>query len=101
MELHPHWSEIKHDYKILQVIGHGTFGQVVKAKIRQTGEYVAIKLISNCFQNESIARQICREIMLMRRLSKLQRNFFTTQLIDVILPPGVNRGSGEESLEKT
>ena len=77
MELHPYWQEIKNEYKLCAVIGNGTFGQVVKAKHRSTGDYVAIKLITNCFANASIARQLVREIMLMRRLKKLSNNVFT------------------------
>ena len=33
------------NYKILKVIGEGSYGTVVKAKCKATGEFVAIKLI--------------------------------------------------------
>ena len=100
MELNPYWRDITSDYKIIKLIGQGTFGQVVKAKHRATGEYVAIKLISDCFYNSTITRQILREVMLMRRLKKLKNNIFTVGLKDIILQGSEGDPLGLE-MEKT
>jgi serine/threonine protein kinase len=41
------WAEAKKNYRLLKIIGEGTFGIVVKAQSKHTGEKVAIKLITN------------------------------------------------------
>ena len=86
MELNPHWKGITDDFKICKIIGQGAFGQVVKAKNRVSGEYVAIKLVTNCFYNSASTRQILREILLMRRLQRFENNIFTIGLKDIIVP---------------
>lgn len=45
------WAEAKKNYKLLKIIGEGTFGIVVKAQSKHTGEKVAIKLITNISSN--------------------------------------------------
>ncbi|KAI9594637.1 kinase-like domain-containing protein [Syncephalis fuscata] len=40
-------SEERHKYRILDMLGQGTFGQVVKCQNIKNGEYVAIKVIKN------------------------------------------------------
>ena len=40
------WQAIKRgDLEMLEVVGQGTFGQVFKAKVRRTGEVVAVKRV--------------------------------------------------------
>jgi serine/threonine protein kinase len=39
------WEDVKKDYKLIGVIGEGSYGTVVKGKSRATDQYVAIKLI--------------------------------------------------------
>ena len=43
--LDPVWKHLKLDYKLLKIVGQGTFGTVVQAMHRKTGVEVAIKLI--------------------------------------------------------
>ena len=56
------WAPISADYKIKRVIGHGSYGHVVKAKCLQTGKYFAIKHISGIFETPETARSILREL---------------------------------------
>ena len=67
------------------MIGEGTYGQVVKAKHRKTGQIYAIKLIKDIFHNEQHAKQVCRELKIMRHLSKDEDNIYTVKLHDVII----------------
>lgn len=43
--LSSHWKFIKDDYKLLSLIGEGSYGQVVKALNRKTKQYYAIKCL--------------------------------------------------------
>lgn len=63
------WIEIKKDYKISQVLGSGSFGQVVKAKDRATGQQVAIKLIQNIDQDDQYLKKVVSEVQTMRKLT--------------------------------
>ncbi|XP_047322017.1 mitogen-activated protein kinase 19-like [Impatiens glandulifera] len=55
-------------YKILEVVGKGSYGVVCAAIDTQTGEKVAIKKITNIFEHISDATRILREIKLLRLL---------------------------------
>ena len=52
--------------------------------IRQ--QVVAIKLMKNIFGDSYQARKTLREIKILRKLSRIPNNLFTTGLLDVILP---------------
>jgi serine/threonine protein kinase len=71
---------------ILELLGEGSFGQVVKAQHIKTGKLYAIKLIKNVFKDEFSARKILREIQILRVFSKMERNIFTTKIFDIITP---------------
>lgn len=47
MPLNKAWKTVSVDYKIIKLIGEGAYGQVAKAKNRNSGDIVAIKMI-NC-----------------------------------------------------
>lgn len=66
----------------------------MKARAKDSGEIFAIKLIKNVFHDNYHAKKVLREVVIMRQLSKMARNVFTTKLHDVILPC-----SKEEDLE--
>ena len=83
------WDEISGDYEVLKNIGTGAFGSVVKAKHKITHQIVSIKLIKECFINIHRVRMLLRELMILRKLSEMEDNIFTTKLYDVILPQGV------------
>ncbi|KAG9132068.1 hypothetical protein Leryth_022514 [Lithospermum erythrorhizon] len=55
-------------YKILEVIGKGSYGVVCSAIDTHTGEKVAIKKIHDIFEHISDAARILREIKLLRLL---------------------------------
>ena len=41
------WAPVKRTYKIIKVVGQGTFAQVVKAVHLVTGQVYAIKLLND------------------------------------------------------
>lgn len=80
------WQSVEHEYDIQGLVGSGTYGQVVKARAKTTGKTVAIKLIDDVFKNLYSCKKVLREITILRKLSKMPRNVFTTKLYDVLLP---------------
>ena len=72
------WNSVRSTYKILEVLGDGPNGQVVKAKHRKTKQVVAIKLLPDVLENSFIARRTLRELSILRKLSSLRENAYTT-----------------------
>ncbi|KAL3613711.1 Mitogen-activated protein kinase 19 [Castilleja foliolosa] len=70
-------------YKILEIIGKGSYGVVCAAIDTQTGGKVAIKKITNIFEHMSDAIRILREIKLLRLL----RHPDIVEIKRIILPP--------------
>ncbi|XP_077599718.1 homeodomain-interacting protein kinase 3a [Stigmatopora nigra] len=58
-------SSLKHSYEVLEFLGRGTFGQVVKCWKRGTNEVVAVKILKN---HPSYARQGQIEVEILARL---------------------------------
>ena len=69
------------------MLGKGTYGEVALVTHPQTQEEFAIKYINDVFYNVYEAKKVCREIQLMRYLSKQEDNIFTVKLYDLIIPP--------------
>jgi len=65
------WSFIDKDYKIKKALGQGSYGQVVKAKCRETGKYFAIKLIKDIFSHPDLAKNVLRELQIMHELTEM------------------------------
>jgi serine/threonine protein kinase len=84
--LNAHWQDLKDDYKMVSIIGKGTFGTVVKAFHRKTKAVVAIKYIDGISKNSYATRKVLREVKIMRKLSEIKENVFTVKLIDIIIP---------------
>ncbi|KAI4320693.1 hypothetical protein MLD38_034146 [Melastoma candidum] len=70
-------------YKILEVIGKGSYGVVCAAIDTHTGEKVAIKKINNIFEHISDAIRILREVKLLRLL----RHPDIVDIKSIMLPP--------------
>ncbi|GAB2229851.1 hypothetical protein Droror1_Dr00014107 [Drosera rotundifolia] len=70
-------------YKILEVIGKGSYGVVCAAIDTHTGEKVAIKKINDIFEHISDAIRILREIKLLRLL----RHPDIVEIKRIMLPP--------------
>ncbi|KAL2483509.1 Mitogen-activated protein kinase 19 [Forsythia ovata] len=70
-------------YKILEIIGKGSYGVVCSAIDTQTGEKVAIKKIKDIFEHNSDAIRILREIKLLRLL----RHPDIVDIKRIMLPP--------------
>ncbi|XP_024966684.1 mitogen-activated protein kinase 15-like [Cynara cardunculus var. scolymus] len=70
-------------YKILEIIGKGSYGVVCAAVDTQTGDKVAIKKITNIFEHSSDAIRILREIKLLRLL----RHPDIVEIKRIMLPP--------------
>lgn len=70
-------------YKILEVVGKGSYGVVCSAIDTHTGEKVAIKKINDIFEHISDAIRILREIKLLRLL----RHPDIVEIKRITLPP--------------
>ena len=55
-------------YKLLRAIGHGAYGFVCSAENSETKEFVAIKKITNLFNNPIETKRAIREVQLLRKL---------------------------------
>jgi serine/threonine protein kinase len=78
--------EIDEKYQPIKAIGKGAYGVVCSAKDTISGEKVAIKKISNAFENLTDARRTLREIVLLRQLK--HENIVAVK--DVLKPPSRN-----------
>ena len=86
MSLDSSWKSVSKDYKIVDVVGQGSGGQVVKAMNRNSKVVVAVKRIECGFDNLQYMKYILREISIMRQLSTIKHNQFTPLLYDIIIP---------------
>ena len=60
--------EIDDKYEPIKAVGKGAYGVVCSAKNKDTGDNVAIKKITNAFENIIDARRTLREMKLLRYL---------------------------------
>lgn len=86
MDILDPWKLLSNKYQIKESLGIGTFGDVVKAKCLKSGKRVAIKLQKLDISNQYQIRKIAREIEILKHLSKLRSNVFSTNLVEVIMP---------------
>ncbi|PIN19812.1 Mitogen-activated protein kinase [Handroanthus impetiginosus] len=73
-------------YKILEIIGKGSYGVVCAAIDTHTGEKVAIKKIKDIFEHLSDAIRILREIKLLRLL----RHPDIVEIKRIMIPPSMH-----------
>ena len=83
-----YWSHISKDYEFVNIIGQGTFGVVAKAWHGASNQFVAIKIIKNVFDGDDLysAKKTLGEIQILRKLSAMRENVYTTKLFDIIIP---------------
>lgn len=74
--------EVGSDYICEKTLGKGSYGEVVLATKKSTGQKVAIKRMNDIFDDETDCKRILREISLMRRL----RHPYLVELIEIIPP---------------
>ena len=88
-----YWNQLEktHGLKMTKTLGEGSFGQVYEAQCLQSQQKFAIKLLKEPFRNTQTALQTLREIKVLRKLSQVEDNIFTTKLVDIILPPEVHQ----------
>ena len=74
--------EVGSDYSCEKLLGTGSYGKVVLATKKSTGQKVAIKRMENIFEDETDCKRILREVTLMRKL----RHPFVVDLIELLYP---------------
>lgn len=72
------------NYEILKQIGVGSYGSVVKAKNKKSGNFVAIKKIGQLFVDLIDCKRVLREITLLKRINHPN----IVKLLDIIISPG-------------
>lgn len=85
---------INRQYTVVEILGRGSFGLISRAKSKETGQEVALKVMTYSKQTDYDCTSILREISLMRRVNNLtahldtekRKNLFVPELIDIILP---------------
>ena len=80
------WKAIKKDYKITEVLGEGSGGQIIKGRHRQSNKFVAIKKIDCSFEDPHYMKYVLRELSILRQLSEIEDNSFTNKLLDIVVP---------------
>lgn len=95
-------TAVDEGYDIHSIIGNGSYGQVIKAKRRASGKFVAIKLIPRVKQSEYHTVKIIREISIMQQLSMIYQNtqkyFFSPQLLNLFVPKNQNTAETLENI---
>ncbi|CAH0485182.1 unnamed protein product [Peronospora farinosa] len=61
--------DVPKKYQLIKVVGAGTYGEVVAASDVESGTTVAIKKVTNAFQDLPDTKRILRELCLLRQLS--------------------------------
>jgi serine/threonine protein kinase len=67
---------ISQKFKIIQLIGKGSYGCVSKAKCLETGNIVALKVMQNNNSTEYEFIKLLREIKIMRELNEILSDSF-------------------------
>ena len=79
------WKEVTDNYTVICKIGEGSFGEVYKAKCKNTSKKVAIKHMNDFSDHSYGLVKVIRELKIMRKLGGMT-TVFMPALIDVIIP---------------
>ena len=63
-------------YKVLDLIGEGSFGRVYRGRLRFTGQSVALKFISKTGRSEKEINNLKRELEIMKSKIHSQKVLF-------------------------
>jgi len=69
-------------YKLVKILGHGSYGQVAEGIDVRSGEKVAIKRINSVFDQEIDTKRILREVFILRHL----RHDNVIKLLNIVRP---------------
>jgi len=86
------WEPVRATYKIMEAIGQGAYGMVVRAKHRITQTRVAIKMQRVPLTTDYSVKKIIREIALMRQLTEMPTNHHVVKLYDVVVSGELKAG---------
>ena len=78
------WRELGDSYVIKSILGSGSFGTVAAATHIETNTNVAIKLLLNACGDKYNAKQIICELEILRKLSSIKDNCYTSRIFDII-----------------
>lgn len=84
--LSPVWKNALKQYKFIKLLGVGSYGEVVQAKHRASGTIVAIKLLKDIFRSVYESKKVIREVQILRQMTQMPGNQYTTKLYDLITP---------------
>ena len=76
-------SEVDERYEVKKGVGQGAYGLICAAKDTKTGDQVAIKKITNAFEDAVDCKRILREIRLLQHFSHEN----VLNLRDIMMPP--------------
>jgi len=71
------WEEVFSSYKLIDKKGQGSYGCVMKAVSKTSGEEVAIKMIKGFRNYEYELVKVIREIKIMKALTKMSPKSMT------------------------
>lgn len=80
------WSCLINKYHPTEVLFQDYFNVKVKAVDQTNGKFVIIKQVRRIFNTDYQARKVLREIAILRQLSAIEGNVFTSKLLEVIIP---------------
>ena len=79
------WSYLLKSYKLKSKLGAGAQGSVILARHRMSRKIYAVKHLENVMQSKIKAKMAVRELQIMAKLSKIEKNVFTTKVHEVVI----------------
>ena len=85
LDLNKEFASITGSYEIIQLLGTGSYGVVVKAQNKETKKIVAIKKFFSVYRDMVDAKRILREIAIIRKLNATKHPNII-EIYDLIIP---------------